>query len=93
MFKWILDHLKIIAITSLILGLWVTLSVVINTYIDWSKITDLFSIIKWAFWAMDWINDTATMLICVGLSLILEGAEWALEGGLIPIKWFKSSNN
>jgi len=93
MFKWILEHLKIIAISSLILAVWITLSAVVNLYIPWNHLTNFFTIFRWFFNAMNWINDTTTMLWAIGLSLVLEGAEWALESSLIPIKWFKSDSN
>lgn len=91
MFKWILEHLKIIAIVAIVVSLWVTLSAIMNAYIPWDYLTDIFKIGRWAFAAMDWINDSTTMFWAIGLSLILEAAEWAFETGLITVRWFDTS--
>jgi len=89
MFKWILEHLKIIAIISLIIVAWVGFSIAINVFIPWDKLTSLFVIIRWVIGKMDWIVDSTQVLWAVGLTLTLTGLEWALFAGIMPISWFR----
>lgn len=89
MFKWILDHLKLIAIIGLIVGAWIGFSVAINVLLPWDKLTDLFTVIRWFLGSMDWIIDTTAMLWAIGLTFVFAGLEWALFAGIMPLKWFK----
>lgn len=93
MFKWILEHLKIIAISALVFTLWMTFSIVMmNKSLPWDQLTNLFVILRWLFAAMNWINDTTTMLWLIGWTLVMDIAELVFETGLIPVAWFSKKH-
>jgi len=72
-------------------GLWV-LGFAMDTYIEWSWLTNLFIIIR-RFWAaINWYWDTSTMLWLIGLSLTLDIAEWVYLSYLLPIDWFRRND-
>lgn len=92
MFKWILDHLKIIVIVSIVIGLWITFSIIVNLYIPWDTIINLLFMLRWFVGISDWIIPVSIIFTCIGLTLILEAAEWALLWYLKSVSWFDTTN-
>jgi len=79
--------LKDIGLITVVVGLAVLLGYSVNAIVPWTRLTELFAAGRYLVSAMDWLVDTSTLFICVGLSIGLDVAEWALVAGMVPVHY------
>jgi len=89
MSKWILEHLKQIALFSLLLIIVGIVSFIVNNLIPWVWITNLFVILRSILGLIGFMIDLNTLFTLVSLTLTLEITLWAFKGGKLVINWFK----
>lgn len=89
MWKWILDHLKLIAIISLITTACLSLGVLFNQIIPWTYLTQFFSLMRWSFGLIDFLVDTPTLIILIGLALMIQVAYWSFRGVMLVVHYFR----
>jgi hypothetical protein len=65
---------KILAISSFVLGIMMTVGRAINALMPWEYFGYFFSLIRLSLSSIDFFFDTTTLLELVGLSFFIEGS-------------------
>lgn len=87
------EVMKILKPTAFIGALLVALRIlggVINNLIPWTWLTSFFSIMRWGLGLLDFMWDTDTLIIVIGLVLAINVAYWAFKGVLAVINYFRT---
>jgi hypothetical protein len=82
--------LKTIGLVGLVIVGLSLLGVAINNILPWSWLTDFFRIIRHFVGIFDFMWDTSTFFVIIGLGLLVEVAYWVFKAVMWAIRWFKS---
>jgi hypothetical protein len=80
------DILKRVALMAFIMAVLVSVGELLNQIIPWEYLGYFFGFIRRLVLPVDFMWDTTTMLVLIGLSLFVEAAIWGVRGLLALIK-------
>jgi hypothetical protein len=80
------DILKRVALMAFIVAALVSVGELLNQIIPWEYLGYFFALIRRLVLPIDFMWDTTTMLVLIGLSLFVEAAIWGVRGLLALIK-------
>lgn len=85
MWRKLISIITWIGILYLIIAGLKELGLVINRVIDWSMLTNAFSIVRYYIAQIDWIFPTDIIFTLIGLEMSFFVAEWVFMATLMPI--------
>jgi len=89
MIKVLFNNLKAIASITLVIAALGSIGATVNSMVPWHWLTSMFVLIRKLLLMMDFMVDTETLIIIMGITISLEMAFWAFKGTMWVVKWFK----
>lgn len=79
--------LKNILLTSIVLGIMISVGTALNAIIPWENLQSFFSFLMFMVAPFDFFWDTETTLLLITFSLLYEIYNWGIRGLLILIHY------